>query len=514
MQHEEAPQPGLQRKTNWWGAFAIGLASTILVTGVGPIAVQSLGAASIPVFFFCVLAALVLCLCLAELAAMMPHRTGGMPSYAAETFALLGPNVSRHLGGISAWGYWLAWFPVAPINMIIAAKYIVELCRLPTGPEFTPISVPVNTTVVLIAIAGMLVMFVPCLYGVQLGARFATACGILSMAPITLLVFLPLMNPQSIDWQNVAGFKFASPATATFRFVISWIFIMSWSVLALEAAACYVGECRQPARDAKIAMTLSGLYGGFIYLAVPLVLLLVLGTNLAGAEGGDPLLAPLTAFLKYTDAIFGEGTWVRWAIAVPLVLALVFSVLHAIMGCGRSLYQVAQDGLLPNFFRHTNRHGVPDLAMAFNLVCSIVVVFFGSPLEIYIFSIMGYLLSVSLALIGYFVHRQWRPDLPRPVRLFDWVRFVALALGVFFLFVWIYGGYYASDIAVAEGKRWLFYLGLGILLLYVPLYAYRRIVEDPRALAADARERAAAATIDAAEISGTVPGESSAAGSP
>jgi len=59
-----------------------------------------------------------------------------------------------------------------------------------------------------------------------------------------------------------------------------------------------------------------------------------------------------------------------------------------------------------------------------------------------------------------------------------WLRYVALFLGVAFLFVWIYGGYYASDLAVGPGKRWLFFLGLGVLVLYVPLYAYRRLIED------------------------------------
>src|SRR5258706_10038932 len=106
------------------------------------------------------------------------------------------------------------------------------------------------------------------------------------------------------------------------------------------------------------------------------------------------------------------------------------------MGCGRSLYQVAHDGLLPRFFCHTNRHGVPDCAMAFNLAASIVVVFFGSPFEIYIFSNMGYLLSVSLALIGYFLYRQRHPELDRPVRMPDWMRFAALAIGVMLSFVW------------------------------------------------------------------------------
>jgi amino acid transporter len=91
---------------------------------------------------------------------------------------------------------------------------------------------------------------------------------------------------------------------------------------------------------------------------------------------------------------------------------------------------------------------------------------------------MGYLLSVSLALIGYFLYRQQHPQLDRPVRMPGFLRYIALAIGVVFLFVWIYGGYYASDIAVAAGKRWLYFMGLGIILLYLPLYAYRRLVDD------------------------------------
>jgi len=141
---------------------------------------------------------------------------------------------------------------------------------------------------------------------------------------------------------------------------------------------------------------------------------------------------------------------------------------------------VSHDGVLPKLFQHTNRHGVPDLAMVFNLVASIVVVFLGSPLEIYIFSNMGYLLALALALIGYFLYRQKYPTLKRPVRMPGFMRFLALAIGVFFLFVWAYGGYYASDIAVGPGKHWLFFWGLGICFLYLPLHAYRRFVEDRR----------------------------------
>ena len=468
--------PSLPKRTNWWGAFVIGLAGTILVTGVAPFAVQSMGAASIPIFLLVSIAGVVLCLALAELAAMMPDRTGGLPSYAFETFKGFGPRAAKHLGGISAWSYGLGWFPVAPLNMILASKYIAELWKIPLGREFTPVGAPINLNVLILSIVGLLILFIPCYLGIRLGAGFATVLGIVSMVPLTLLIFIPFLRPSRLHWSNVAGFHLADPGVGTFSFFISWIFIMTYSVLATEAAACYIGECRNPSRDAKIAMSASGLYGSFIYVAIPLFLVAVLGRS---------QVDPLTAFLGYTEAIFGAEGWVKWIIGIPLIVALLLSVLNAIMGCGRSLYQVAQDGVIPKFFQHTNRHGVPDNAMVFNLVASIIVVFLGSPLEIYIFSNMGYLLALALALIGYFLYRQNYPDLKRPVRMPGFMRYLALAIGVFFLFVWPYGGYYASDIAVGPGKRWLFFLGLGVCLLYLPLHAYRRFVDDRKPINVD-----------------------------
>ncbi|MBI1880164.1 MAG: APC family permease [Chloroflexi bacterium] len=464
----------LQKKTDWKGAFMIGLAGTILVTGVAPFAVQSMGAASIPLFFVVTGIGVFLCFCLAELAAMMPHRAGGLPSYAYETFKSLGPNFAKHVGGISAWGYGLGWFPVAPINMILAASYIASLLGLPSGTTYTPISAPITTTVAIIAVVGLLLLFIPCYRGINLGAGFATFFGIVSMVPLTLLVLLPFFKPGVINWGNVAGFHLVNPdqPQGLFAFYISWIFILTWNVLAMEAAACYIGECRNPVRDAKIALGAEGLYGYFIYLATPLMLVAVLGST--------QTFDPLTVFLTYTQAIFGDAVWVQWLIGIPLIAALLLSVLNALMGCGRSLYQVAHDGVLPKFFEHTNSHGVPDNAMLFNLVASIIVVFFGSPFEIYIFSNIGYLLACALALIGYFLYRQFHPELKRPVRMPEYFKYIALILGIFFLFVWVYGGYYASDIAVAAGKRWLFFLGLAIMLLYIPFYLYRR-AEDRRA---------------------------------
>jgi amino acid transporter len=72
----------LAKDTNWWGAFVIGLSGTILVIALVGWAVQALGGYSIPLFVVITAMGVLLCYCLAELAAAMPNRTGGLPSYA------------------------------------------------------------------------------------------------------------------------------------------------------------------------------------------------------------------------------------------------------------------------------------------------------------------------------------------------------------------------------------------------------------------------------------------------
>ncbi len=74
------------------------------------------------------------------------------------------------------------------------------------------------------------------------------------MVPLTLLIFLPVFKPSSFHWSNISGFHYADPKTAGLIFFLGWIFVISWNAIAMEAAACYVGECRDPARDAKIAL--------------------------------------------------------------------------------------------------------------------------------------------------------------------------------------------------------------------------------------------------------------------
>jgi len=113
------------------------------------------------------------------------------------------------------------------------------------------------------------------------------------------------------------------------------------------------------------------------------------------------------------------------------------------------------------------------------------VVLFGSPARIYIFSNAGYLFSCALALAGYFVYRQLRPEVHRPYRLPNFFKWIALAIFVFWMVVYWYGGFNAPRIVVGPDETpFLFVLGLGIMCLYFPLYWWRAASDRRRASAA------------------------------
>jgi amino acid transporter len=466
------PEKGLVKGTNWWGAFVIGLAGTILVTGIAPYVVQGTGAVGIILIGVMTIAGCFLCLCLAELATIWPDRTGGIPGLATESFRpLVGDTAARHFGGVSGWAYWLGWFPVAPINVILTASYFALLFKFSPGHMIDPVGTtwgsPIGVTVMLICFALLVVIFIPAYLGIRLGAAFATVLGVLSMLPITAMIFLPFFKPSSIHWSNVTGFHLPPHVHGSITFIFAWFFPILWNVIAMEAAACYVGECRGGARDAKIALTAEGAFGMFIYIMTPLMFVAVLGLLLTTSD-------PLTLYLTYTDHIFGAGNWERWFVGIPLILALALSVLNAIMGVGRSLYQAAEDGLLPRFFEHKNRHGVPDYAMGFNVVCAALLVLLGSPLRIYIISNGGYLLSCAGAFAGYFVYRQLRPDTPRPFRLPTVAKWGALFVFLAWMAIYFFGGWNSPKIVVGPTQGpGLYLLGLLIVALYAPLYWWR-----------------------------------------
>ena len=140
--------------------------------------------------------------------------------------------------------------------------------------------------------------------------------------------------------------------------------------------------------------------------------------------------------------------------------------------------------------------------MAFNVVCAALLVLLGSPLRIYIISNGGYLLSCAGALAGYFVYRHLRPNEHRPFRLPTWCKWLALAIFIFWMVIYFFGGWNSPKVVVGPGQGpGLYLLGLLIVALYAPLYLWRAW-QDRRLAAASKLGTAdgAAATVGAVSV--------------
>ncbi len=183
----------------------IGLAGTILITGIAPTMVTSLGAAAIPITFLATVSGWLLCMFLAELAAMMPDRSGGSHAYVA--FKDRWAKFAGHLNGITAWGYWLGWFPVAPLNMILASFYLADLFKLNTTSGISLLGTNIAWWTIGIAALGIVLLFIPSYRGLRFGTVFATTLAMLSMIPLTFLAISWIFNPSVVDFSQLSHFR-------------------------------------------------------------------------------------------------------------------------------------------------------------------------------------------------------------------------------------------------------------------------------------------------------------------
>jgi len=82
-------------------------------------------------------------------------------------------------------------------------------------------------------------------------------------------------------------------------------------------------------------------------------------------------------------------------------------------------------------------------------------------------------------LLGYYFLRRWRPEVHRPYRLPEWMRYVVVALAFLYFIVWAVGIPACAIKGCQPGGGKMFLIGLAIVLLYFPLNWLRKS-EDRR----------------------------------
>ncbi len=427
---------------------------------IAGIAVEGrLGAGSF-VLIWVVGGVLTLCAALsfAELAASLP-KTGGQYIFLSEAFSPF-------------WGFLYGWtlFTVIQCGFIAAvavafANYLGVF--LPWIGQSTllaslgPFRLSSVQAVAIALIAGLTWINSR---GLRAGATVQNLLSFAKIAALAALIFFGLASGKG-DWSH---FEPLLPQTVTLGVVTAFAVALSKALFAYDSwnvVTFLAGETKDAARTLPRALFLGTLGVTLIYALTTTAYLYLLPIGQAAAVADQRIAA------EAAQIILG-----------PVGLSLIaLAVLISTAGCDNGLilsgpwlyYAMAKDGL---FFggaaRMDKHHGIPVRSLEYQALWAIVLVLSGSLgsrgaqlySDLLTFTSFASLLFNTLTVVGLFVLRRKRPELPRPYRVaaYPFVPLLYFLVSSFFLVF----------IALGDPRNSGF--GLLIILAGVPLYLYWR----------------------------------------
>jgi basic amino acid/polyamine antiporter, APA family len=182
------------------------------------------------------------------------------------------------------------------------------------------------------------------------------------------------------------------------------------------------GEVKEPRRNVPLAMVLGVLIVGVVYVAMNMTYLYALPlTEIARHE----TIAHAAAVALFSPA---AAVWLSAMIAVSCFGALACAVLSS----ARVYYAMALDGL---FFRSMAkvhpRWRTPAAALIGQGAWAAVLALSGRYDQLYTYVMFGMVLSYTLTVLGLFLLRWKRPDIPRPYRCtgYPWLPAIYVLVG-------------------------------------------------------------------------------------
>lgn len=461
-----ASDASMQRTINWTGAFWV-------ASGVPALVLFSMGAISAtvgkPAWLVWMLSigfGFIQAFTYAEIAGLFPNKTGGASVYGAVAWV----KYFKFVAPLSIWCNWVAWTPVLSIGSGLAAGYVLTAMFAPDAAINTwsltlmdlsllksGLELRINATFVLGAVLLLLA------YIIQYGGilRSAKTTMILSLAGLMPLILVGLVPILTGDMPVNHFFPLSPLAYDSVGNVVDglwdingWVlmagglFIAAWSTYGFETAVCYTREFKDPKTDTFKAIFYSGLLCVATYTLVPLAFQGHLGLGelispaVVDANGVETAAAVYSGMLApdiYSGmgvanalaGILGGGAMIANLLVVMLVLALMLSIMTTLSGASRTLYQGAEDGLLPKFLSGVNAHGAPVNAMRANLVVNLVLLLLSDYVFLLAAANVSYIIFNFLNLNSGWIHRMDRPEWERPYR----APVILIVLGTFLAFV-------------------------------------------------------------------------------
>ena len=376
--------------------------------------ILSQGGAAIPILIFGLLLSYMAAPGWIELSCMFPNRVGGIAATCAEAFRPYGA-VLANLTGVS---YWWGWVPTCGLTAIFSAGAIHQW--------YLP-GVPTTLLAVILVVIFTGINLCGLKWAARVAVPIATLAALLALGSSLIPIFA-----GTVDWHQAASWHLISPFSGMFGKLTSamaGLYLVGFAAPAFEAAACHIGEMKDPKRDQPRAMWVSGGVASIYFVIMPIVWLGVLGTTALGQSvQGDlatvlgPTYAPLFGALAKSMGI--------WFIAINMFSGTI----QPLSGASRTLSQLSEDGLLPRTigYRHP-KTDAPVVAIVFTAACAIVFLLLGDPVSLVAAANLTYLIGIALPSVAVWLLRRHEPERPRLYR----AKNSSITLGVVAAGVWL-----------------------------------------------------------------------------
>jgi amino acid transporter len=342
-----------------------------------------------------------------------------------------------------------------------------------------PVHYSLNTAFLIGAVL-MLLTFAIQHRGILGTANVQKYMGLLVIVPMFIVGVVPILTGQ-INWANYTPLEPLKAAYAPelgswdiggWTLVLGGMFIAAWSTYGFETAICYTSEFKDPKKDTVRAILFSGLLCVVLFSLVPFTFQGVLGL-----EGmlATPIVDGSGVAEAMGNMVSGGGGWVTNAFVMLMICALMLSIMTAMAGSSRTLYQGSYDGWLPKYLSHVNEHGAPTRAMWTDLTVNLIVLAIACADATSFFFILavsnvGYIIFNFLNLNSGWIHRIDNAHVVRPWKAPTFL----LALGAIFAFV--------NVVFLGAGaKVWnpmALWAGLIAASLIVPVFFFRHYIQD------------------------------------
>ena len=379
-----------------------------------------------------------------ELGAAIP-RSGGEYTYLSKIYH---PAVGFLSGFVSVFVGFAA--PIALAAMALGGYFCTVF------PWFNPVWVGA-TVVVLITLVHSI--------NLSIGSRFQNI--VTSLKVLLILIFIvcgfvfgehqPIsVLPLQGSWKEIGSVAFA----------ISLIFV-SYAYSGWNASAYMAGEIKNPQKNLPKSILSGTLIVMVLYILLNFIFLYTVPIAEMADSQGNPIIeiGALSA-----GKIFGNTGGNIMSLVISILL--ISTISSMVLAGPRVTMTIGEDIAALKFFARKNKKGIPVIAIILQSLIALILIFTSSFDAVLTY--LGFILTLftTLTVLGLFILRINKPDLPRPFKAWGYpitpAIFILLNLGII---------YHSLTSKLAESLAGLGTVLIGLVIFYITQYYSKKSIK-------------------------------------